>query len=220
MSRNFVRSYGSEIRQFHAVQVAGSPTPEEDPNTEAYVLGLSPEPSIYSSNPKYGSGSLQLAKKEALIPSTLGGSEGVGLDESGRYLVQVWEGGSICDKTGLPRTVEVQVSRSTRFRTSFSDRRRQTADTTILSQFHCNTQTIDRIALIRETSSELFLFTTCSCLDLADSLTLLLLSLSLRTLDPHSWTLRRTPLPRRCRQELGTSFYHRMSTYPLQTTES
>ncbi|GAA5966599.1 hypothetical protein JCM3765_005670 [Sporobolomyces pararoseus] len=118
--------YGSEIRQFHAVQVAGSPTPKEDPNAEAYTLGHSPEPSIYSSNPKYGSGSLQLAKKEALIPSTLGGLEGVGLDESGRYLVQIWEGGTTCDKTGLPRTVEVQ--------------------------FHCNTQTIDRIALIRETS--------------------------------------------------------------------
>jgi len=108
---SFFRSYGSEIRQFHAVQVAGSPIPKEDPNSEAYVLGLSPEPSIYTSNPKYGSGSLQVAKKEALIPSTLGGSEGVGLDESGRYLVQVWEGGSTCDKTGLPRTVEVQVSR-------------------------------------------------------------------------------------------------------------
>ncbi|GAA5914328.1 PRKCSH domain-containing protein [Sporobolomyces salmoneus] len=118
--------YGSEIRQFHALQVSGSPIPKEDPSTESYVLGHSPEPSIYSSTPKYGSGSLQVAKREALIPSTLGGGEGVALGDGGRYLVQTWEGGSTCDKTGLPRTVEVQ--------------------------FHCNTQTIDRIALIRETS--------------------------------------------------------------------
>lgn len=35
----------------------------------------------------------------------------MGLDESGRYLSQVWEGGTVCDKTGMPRSVEVQVRR-------------------------------------------------------------------------------------------------------------
>ncbi|GAA5933273.1 hypothetical protein JCM1841_006575 [Sporobolomyces salmonicolor] len=118
--------YGSEIRQFHEIRTAGSVGPTEDPNSDTYVLGQAPEPSVFSSSPKYGSGSAALAKKEAMIPSRLGGGERMGWDEGGRYLSQVWEGGTICDKTGLPRTVEVQ--------------------------FHCNTQTIDRIALIRETS--------------------------------------------------------------------
>ncbi|GAA5952949.1 hypothetical protein JCM21900_001527 [Sporobolomyces salmonicolor] len=118
--------YGSEIRQFHEIRTAGSVGPTEDPNSDTYILGQAPEPSVFSSSPKYGSGSAALAKKEAMIPSRLGGGERMGWDEGGRYLSQVWEGGTICDKTGLPRTVEVQ--------------------------FHCNTQTIDRIALIRETS--------------------------------------------------------------------
>ncbi|GAA5880028.1 hypothetical protein JCM1840_005295 [Sporobolomyces johnsonii] len=118
--------YGSEIRQFHEIRTAGSVGPTEDPNSDTYILGQAPEPSVLSSSPKYGSGSAALAKKEARIPSRLGGGERMGWDEGGRYLSQVWEGGTICDKTGLPRTVEVQ--------------------------FHCNTQTIDRIALIRETS--------------------------------------------------------------------
>ncbi|GAA6064660.1 hypothetical protein JCM10212_002133 [Sporobolomyces blumeae] len=118
--------YGSEIRQFHEVRVAGSPTPKEDPNSDAYVLGHAPEPTTYNTNPKYGSGSHEIAKKDATIPSRLGGGDGFALGDGGRYLSQMWEGGTICDKTGLPRTVEVQ--------------------------FHCNTQTIDRIALIRETS--------------------------------------------------------------------
>lgn len=110
-----VFSYGSEIRQFHEVRVAGSPAPKEDPNAEAYVLGHAPEPSIYNANPKYGSGSHEVAKKEAFIPSRLGGVEGMGLDESGRYLSQVWEGGTVCDKTGVPRSVEVQVRRKPLF---------------------------------------------------------------------------------------------------------
>ncbi|GAA5936038.1 Yos9p [Sporobolomyces koalae] len=132
--------YGSQIRQFHAIQVAGSPIPKEDPNNEAYILGKSPEPTSLAPVPprvKYGSGSLQMKKPELgeddaasrpRIPSRLGGHQGsiADADHEGRYLVQMYESGTICDKTGLPRTVEVQ--------------------------FHCNTQTIDRIALIRETS--------------------------------------------------------------------
>lgn len=34
---------------------------------------------------------------------------GFGEGEGGRYLSQVWEGGTICDKTGMPRSTEVQV---------------------------------------------------------------------------------------------------------------
>jgi hypothetical protein len=36
---------------------------------------------------------------------------GFGWDDGGRYLSQVWEDGTICDKTGIPRSVEVQVSK-------------------------------------------------------------------------------------------------------------
>lgn len=42
------------------------------------------------------------------------------------YLVQLWTGGTVCDKTGVERRIEVQ--------------------------FHCNTQSTDRIFLIRETA--------------------------------------------------------------------
>ncbi|EGG00093.1 uncharacterized protein MELLADRAFT_118146 [Melampsora larici-populina 98AG31] len=46
--------------------------------------------------------------------------------EQKRYLVQRWEGGTICDMTGKPRAVEVQ--------------------------FHCSTVGTDHIALLRETA--------------------------------------------------------------------
>ncbi|KPV76536.1 uncharacterized protein RHOBADRAFT_52530 [Rhodotorula graminis WP1] len=116
--------YGNEIRQFHAydMRVPGTNGPKEDPDADAYTLGMMPEPS-FSPEPKYGSGRHSV---ELQVPTTLGGGDGLGWDEGGRYLSQVWDSGTICDKTGLPREVEVQ--------------------------YHCNTQTIDRIAHIRETS--------------------------------------------------------------------
>ncbi|GAA5891282.1 hypothetical protein JCM6882_004644 [Rhodosporidiobolus microsporus] len=121
--------YGSEIRQFHEIRLPNSPGPSEDPQSDSYTLGVAPEPVSASGDPKYGSGSPALRAKmdaDMIIPSRLGGGEGGGWDEGGRYLSQTWDMGTVCDKTGLPRTVEVQ--------------------------YHCNTQTIDHIALIRETS--------------------------------------------------------------------
>ncbi|BGP30636.1 Protein OS-9 [Rhodotorula toruloides] len=117
--------YGSEVRQFHEIRVLGSVGPAEDSNSESYTLGIMPEATSVSTTPKYGSGS-PAVRQDAQVPSRLGGGEGLGWDEGGRYLTQTWQGGTVCDKTGLPREVEVQ--------------------------FHCNTGTIDRIALIRETS--------------------------------------------------------------------
>ncbi|GAA5821222.1 hypothetical protein JCM11251_004520 [Rhodosporidiobolus azoricus] len=113
--------YGSEIRQFHEIRVANSPGPSEDPQSDSYTLGVAPEP-VTSLSPAVR----DRVETEMVIPSRLGGGESGGWDEGGRYLSQTWEGGTVCDKTGLPRTVEVQ--------------------------YHCNTQTIDHIALIRETS--------------------------------------------------------------------
>jgi hypothetical protein len=142
-------SYGNEIRQFHQIYVPGSPGPTEDPHTESYVLAVAPEPTALA----VSSGSPELAKKEAQIPSKLGGGDGAGWEESGKYLTQTWSGGTICDKTGLPRSVEVQVCF---FPVCFFTSRVDTVSTS--SQFHCNTQTIDRIALIRETSSAFTFF--------------------------------------------------------------
>jgi protein OS-9 len=57
-----------------------------------------------------------------------------------RYLVQRWGDGEICDKTGKPREVEVQVQsthmRVQRFLT--------------FAQFHCSMTTTDTIILVRE----------------------------------------------------------------------
>jgi protein OS-9 len=57
-----------------------------------------------------------------------------------RYLVQRWGDGEICDKTGKPREVEVQVQ-STHMRV-------QTSLT--FAQFHCSMATTDTIILVRE----------------------------------------------------------------------
>ncbi|GAA5858491.1 hypothetical protein JCM8547_007330 [Rhodosporidiobolus lusitaniae] len=118
--------YGREIRQYHEIRVAGSVGPSEDPHADSYTLGVAPETAALTAGPKYGSGSPELAKSDSYIPSKLGGGDGAGWDEGGKYLVQTWSDGTICDKTGTPRMVEVQ--------------------------YHCSTQTLDRIALIRETS--------------------------------------------------------------------
>lgn len=107
-------SYGSEIRQFHEVRVAGAIGPSEDPESEAYSLGLMPEATSVVKAPKYGSGSAAVLRQER-IPARLGGggeaNQGLGWDEGGRYLSQTWSSGTVCDKTGLPREVEVQVKR-------------------------------------------------------------------------------------------------------------
>ncbi|KAM0754507.1 hypothetical protein T439DRAFT_321545 [Meredithblackwellia eburnea MCA 4105] len=140
--------YGNEIRQFHEVRISGSPGPSEDPNADSYTLGQSPlpipspTPPHSIQQPKYGSGSGLVKGNppppshnddnagEGRIPATLGGGMDDagfgGWDDGGRYLSQKWEGGTVCDKTGLPRSVEVQ--------------------------FHCNTNAGDSIALIRETA--------------------------------------------------------------------
>lgn len=137
-------SYGSEIRQFHEIRISGSLSPSPDPSVESYTLGQFPLRTNYS--PKYGSGS-ELASKAGLrVEASLGG-EGA---EGGRYLVQKWGGGTICDKTGLPRSVEVQVR-------AFLSRSRLSCRVSLLIicrafQFHCNTASTDRIAVIRETA--------------------------------------------------------------------
>lgn len=69
-----------------------------------------PDAQVVVQTPKYGSGSAAALRQER-IPARLGAeaSQGLGWDEGGRYLSQTWASGTVCDKTGLPREVEVQV---------------------------------------------------------------------------------------------------------------
>lgn len=136
--------YDQEVRQFHEVQRIGATRPVEDPNSDAYVLGqapsLSPPPELQ--HPRHDSGNPTAAAAAAALarsaPETdegettthtiqvfLGGGDLLGQGrENGMYLAQKWDGGTLCDKTGAPRQVEIQ--------------------------YHCNTETTDRIALVRE----------------------------------------------------------------------
>ncbi|KNZ46733.1 hypothetical protein VP01_6g10 [Puccinia sorghi] len=145
-----------EIKQFHAIMVPGYTQPQEDPNQDVYILGFHldhpqnphhqarlegtlPAPSVSA-----GEGELTSLGRNRFASggaSVLGSISDVLRDESviktsmeieeeefqqKRYLVQRWDGGSICDMTGKPRSVEVQ--------------------------FHCSTLGSDHIALLRETS--------------------------------------------------------------------
>jgi len=136
--------------------VPGYTQPQEDPNQDVYILGFHldhpqnphhqarlegtlPAPSLSA-----GEGELTSLGRNRFASggaSVLGSISDVLRDESviktsteieeeefqqKRYLVQRWDGGSICDMTGKPRSVEVQ--------------------------FHCSTLGSDHIALLRETS--------------------------------------------------------------------
>lgn len=120
--------YGSEIRQFHAVKNTSPLGPPliEDLTQEAYTLGL------WSNRLTQDEGLVDVKKARALgslreilasedkseenalevmngAKSTLRGEEDSIGDER-RYLVQRWTGGTLCDKTGVERSIEVQVS--------------------------------------------------------------------------------------------------------------
>lgn len=113
-----------------------------DPHHQAFVLGTAPDPTPVLPFPPDQPRELSSFELEALanaprrVPATLGGggigvglgepSVALGLNEGGRYISQVWEDGTVCDMTGLKRRTEVQ--------------------------FHCSTQSVDRIVMIRETA--------------------------------------------------------------------
>lgn len=100
--------HGTEIRQFHEIRQAGSALPGEDPNSEAYTLGQYSQPSaeVVAGS---GTGALQDVLAGGGAFPGLSGSEPV---EERRYLSQRWRHGTVCDKTGLERSVEVQVRRA------------------------------------------------------------------------------------------------------------
>lgn len=120
--------YGSEIRQFHAVK---NPSPNgppliEDLTQDAYTLGLwsnrlTQDEGLVDVKKARALGSLReiLASEDKSQENSLevvhGGKSASRTDEDHigderRYLVQRWTGGTLCDKTGVDRSIEVQVS--------------------------------------------------------------------------------------------------------------
>jgi len=111
----FTYSYchNDQVRQFREMAHAhphppSGRTPEEDPNFEAYTLGVSP---------------MQKAEDQDVALRANNNLELRGTGQ--RYLVQTWSDGTVCDKSGRSREVEIQ--------------------------FHCSMTTTDGILLVKET---------------------------------------------------------------------
>ncbi|EIN07463.1 hypothetical protein PUNSTDRAFT_136143 [Punctularia strigosozonata HHB-11173 SS5] len=118
----FTYSYchNSHVRQFREMAHAhphppGGYIPEEDPEWEAYTLGRAPP------IPEPGT-ELTVAEQNALA-ANLDIARGAG----SRYLVQRWGDGTVCDKTGKKREIEIQ--------------------------FHCSMTTTDHILFVKETKT-------------------------------------------------------------------
>ena len=119
--------HGSEIRQFHGIRVndARGVAIAEDPTQDSYTLGLwsnriTEDEGLVDTKKGRALGSLRdildsADKEDAGAMDLFRGSSSVDgedlLDDQKRYLVQRWTGGTLCDKTGVDRRIEVQVSR-------------------------------------------------------------------------------------------------------------
>ncbi|KAI0302092.1 hypothetical protein BC826DRAFT_904473 [Russula brevipes] len=112
--------HNSHVRQFREmiqqrpVSLGKAFEIEEDPNWEAYDLGRAPEP---------GSGTDLSRADHGELAANLELARGAG----SRYLVQRWGDGTVCDKTGKRREVEVQ--------------------------FHCSMTMTDSIMFVKETKT-------------------------------------------------------------------
>ncbi|TFK54975.1 hypothetical protein OE88DRAFT_1694150 [Heliocybe sulcata] len=115
----FTYSYchNSHVRQFrempHAHPHPGGYRPEEDPDSEAYTLGRAP--------PIPEPGAELTVSEEAALAANLE----LARDAGASYLVQRWGDGTLCDKTGRHREIEVQ--------------------------FHCSMTMTDTILFVKET---------------------------------------------------------------------
>ncbi|KAF5358280.1 hypothetical protein D9756_001648 [Leucocoprinus leucothites] len=103
---------GELILDFH---IAGSYVPEEDPEWESYTLGRAP------TQPAPGA-DLTVAERNAHATNLE-----LAKHAGSRYLVQRWGDGTLCDKTGKNREVEVQ--------------------------FHCSMTMTDNILFVKETKT-------------------------------------------------------------------
>ena len=145
--------YGQGVRQFHQLPPGkGVPIypPVEDKGVEAYILGRFDDPE---------GGKSKARDAEGKVASTSGTAMETGLaklEQKGdvRYLVQELNGGTTCDLTGKERRIEVQVTHPTPIS--------QTHLTNSEKQFRCQPNQIERIALIKET-------TTCAYLMIIDT---------------------------------------------------
>ncbi|KAJ3505524.1 hypothetical protein NMY22_g17555 [Coprinellus aureogranulatus] len=77
--------------------LSGTYQPEEDPEWESYTLGRAPR------SPEDTGADLTVAERNAQAANLE-----LARNAGSRYLVQRWGDGTICDKTGKPREVEVQ----------------------------------------------------------------------------------------------------------------
>ncbi|KAF1837490.1 hypothetical protein BDW02DRAFT_518795 [Decorospora gaudefroyi] len=139
--------YKDEVKQFHQLPPSrGVPIypPVEDTNVQSYVLGkFRKEEKSEKADARKTLGSEQGSKEAFDDEGNTRDDEEKGLQllrletkGSSRYMVQRLTDGTECDLTGRPRKVDVQ--------------------------FHCNPQSPDRIAMIKETS-------TCSYLMIIDT---------------------------------------------------
>lgn len=122
--------HGSEIRQFHAIKVqnAHGAGIAEDPTQDSYTLGQYAardveDEGLVDTKKARALGSLReiLESEDKSDPWGLdvvrqpgrewNGEDDEGLGEQKRYLVQRWSAGTLCDKTGVDRRIEVQVRR-------------------------------------------------------------------------------------------------------------
>jgi protein OS-9 len=116
----FTYSYchNHEIRQFKErpqsilSRISGAREPEEDQNYHSYTLGKAP------SAPEPGA-DLTVAEQNSIAANIA-----LAKEAGSRYLVQKWGDGTVCDKTGKNREVEVQ--------------------------FHCSMASADTILLVKE----------------------------------------------------------------------
>jgi len=103
--------YNKDIVQFHSVRTGAGGAPVKDPKTAEYVLGRAPVP-VRAKKPN----------TDTAVQKVHSGSGGGAPDTKGvappntelqvkgdqRYLVQRLDGGTLCDLTGRPRTIEIQ----------------------------------------------------------------------------------------------------------------
>ena len=111
--------YEKGVRQFHQLPPSrGVPVfpPVEDPGVEGFMLGTYKKPesidgaaSAQQEEEKWeGEGALELSEHAKKVKSSHGNGELVTRGET-RYLVQRLDDGTVCDLTGKPRRIEVQV---------------------------------------------------------------------------------------------------------------
>ncbi|GAA96151.1 uncharacterized protein L969DRAFT_91607 [Mixia osmundae IAM 14324] len=127
--------YGAEIRQFHEVRSPETHLPGEDANSPSFTLGRYPYNREKGQRLEGGESAGKavslgsgLGAQAALSDVLAAGEPSLSNQQDDyqepQYLSQRWDQGTVCDKTGQRRQVEVQ--------------------------FHCDSSGLDRIALIRE----------------------------------------------------------------------